>query len=133
MFYNEDVGYELCASLLIDSETEEPIASIGLELTSSKETLQWGQTEFQEKQNHLDQLVNKAHLLDEMERGKKLVHIIDREVYSAPHLREMMRIMSMTRTKKDVTIEYNVDCVTLASLAYKTDNEIKEAINYQGD
>ena len=78
-------------------------------------------------------MVNKAHLIDEIELGKKLIHIIDREADSAPHLREMMKIMSMTRTKKDVTIEYNVDCLTLASLAYKTDNEIKEAINYQGD
>ena len=132
MSHDKDVGYELYASLLINSETGEPIAPLGLELTNSKGTLQCDQTEVQGKQTHLDQLVNRAHLLDEMELGKKLVHIIDREADSAPHLRKMMKTKWLTRAKKDATVEYNGECVTLASLAYKIDNEIKEALNYQG-
>ena len=43
----------------------------------------------------------------------------------------MMETMWLTRVKKDAAVEYNDDYVTLASLAYKTDNEIKEAIDYQ--
>ena len=86
MSHDKDVGYKFYASLLIDSEIGEPIAPIGLELINSKGMLQQGQIEVQKKQSHLDQLVNKAHLLDEMELGKKLIHIIDREVDSVPHL-----------------------------------------------
>ena len=49
MSRDEDVGYELYTSLLINSDTGEPTASIGLELKNSKDTLQWSQTEVQEK------------------------------------------------------------------------------------
>jgi len=44
MSHDKDVGYKLYASLFIDSETRDPIASIGLELKNSKGTLQWDQT-----------------------------------------------------------------------------------------
>ena len=54
----KDVGYELYTSLLIDSETGEPIAPIGLQLINSKKTLQYGQTEVQEKQSHFINLQN---------------------------------------------------------------------------
>ena len=44
MSHDKDVGYKPYASLFIDSETRDPIASIGLELKNSKGTLQWDQT-----------------------------------------------------------------------------------------
>ena len=43
----------------------------------------------------------------------------------------MMKTIWLRRAKKDATVEYSSDCVTLDLLAYKIDNEIKEAINYQ--
>lgn len=126
-----DVGYDLFASLLL-SDSGDVIAPLNLELSCAKGTLVFESDTHQETKSHLNQLVSAAKKLDQIEFGKPLVHIIDREADSATHLREMMQCSWLTRSKGCNTVEHNGESKTLTKIAQSLTTECIDSFSFQG-
>jgi hypothetical protein len=63
---------------------------------------------------------------------KPLVHIIDREADSAPHLRQLMGVKWLTRGKKNTSVKYNDRFISLEKMTHKINSEVKSVINFKG-
>ena len=132
MSHDKDVGYELFASLLLNSDTGQPLAPLGLDLKAEQGTYQCRNSEPQPSQPHLEQLVERIEWQESLPLEKPLVHIIDREADSAPHLRQLMGVNWLTRGKKNTSVKYNDEFISLSKLAYKTPNKIEGVVDYKG-
>ena len=132
MSHDKDVGYELFASLLLSSENGQPLAPLGVDLTTGKGTYQCRQTEVQEKKPHLEQLVERIDWQERQGLTKPLVHLVDREADSAPHLRRLMKVKWLTRAKKGTSVKFQGEFITLEKLSYRTESDLKKRVNFRG-
>jgi hypothetical protein len=132
MSHDKDIGYELFASLLLSSEDGQPLAPLGLDLTTGKGVYQCREVEPQQQKSHLDQLVERIAWQEKLGLGKPLVHVIDREADSATHLRQLMGTRWLTRGKKDASVKHNGEFATLEQVSKHMDSELKGRVNIRG-
>ena len=132
MSHQRDIGYELFASLLLDSETGQPLAPLGLDLKAEKGTYQCRELDFQEHQSHLEQLVERIEWQESLPLDKPLIHIIDREADSAPHLRQLMAFNWLTRGKKTTTVKKGDEFIALGKLAHQVECDVKGVVDFKG-
>ncbi|RJY00834.1 hypothetical protein D5R81_20070 [Parashewanella spongiae] len=132
MSHEKDVGYELFASLLLDSDTGQPIAPLGLDLKTEKGTYRCRDFEYQKTQPHLEQLVERIEWQDNLPLDKTLVHIVDREADSAQHLRQLMGTQWLTRGKKNSTVKYGEEFISLEKLANRIDSDVHGIVDFKG-
>ncbi|MFP2428824.1 flagellar biosynthesis protein FlhF [Enterobacter ludwigii] len=122
--HEHDIGYELQASLLIDCNTGYPLAPLGLNLRTEHGIYQWQEADLQPKQPHLDELVERIHWQEHLGLDKPLIHVVDREADSAPHLRQLAGCLWLTRSRKDSTLLFNGEYKTVAQIARKLTMEL---------
>ena len=127
-----DVGYELQASLLIDGSSGKPLAPLGLNLVSSRGVYQCHEVTPQPTQGHLDELVERIHRQDQLGLDKPLVHIIDREADSLPHLRQLMNTRWLTRCKKDSTLLHDGKSKRVEQIASCVPSELIGRVSLRG-
>lgn len=134
MSHDTDVGYELFASLLINGEDGQPLAPLGLDLTTSQGVLRCSEVELQPVKSHLDTLVGRVKWQSQLGLSKPLVHIIDREADSAGHLRHVHQMGAywLTRGKADSTVTYQGESVTLESLALRMGSKLDKVVDIHG-
>lgn len=132
MSHEKDRGYELFASLLPRSQDGQPLAPLGLDLTTAKGVYQCQEVKPQSPTSHLDQLLARIGWQEQLGLGKPLVHIVDREADSASHLRQLMGVCWLTRGKKEAVVKYKGQFVTLEQISRDMDSEVKGVVNIQG-
>ncbi|RLV57675.1 hypothetical protein D5018_21315 [Parashewanella curva] len=132
MSHDRDVGYELFASLLLDSDTGKPLAPLGLDLAAREGVYRCRDVEPQKAIPHLEQLTDRIEWQESLPLNKHLVHVIDREADSAPHLRQLMGVKWLTRGKKNTSVMHDDEFVSLEKLALKLPSEIKGIVDYKG-
>ncbi|HAT1683915.1 TPA: transposase [Klebsiella oxytoca] len=122
--HEHDIGYELQASLLIDSTTGYPLAPLGLNLRTAHGTYQWQEADLQPVQPHLDELVDRIHWQNHPGLDKPLVHVVDREADSVPHLKQLTDCLWLTRSRKGTTLLHDGKYKTVAEIASKLPTEL---------
>lgn len=132
MSHDKDVGYELFASLLLNSDTGQPIAPLGLDLKTEDGTYSCREFESQETKPHLEQLVDRIEWQDNLPFDKALVHIVDREADSAQHLRQLMGTRWLTRGKKNTTVKHGDGFISLENLARRIESTAKGIVDFKG-
>lgn len=86
--HNNDVGYELQTSLLLDDNNGTPIAPIVQNLLTKLSTLSTYDDESDNQLSHLDELTQRMNWIAKQNFSKPIVHIIDREAASIFHQRQ---------------------------------------------
>jgi hypothetical protein len=79
MSHERDVGYELQASLLIDSRNGHPLAPLGMNLRTEDGLYQCREVEVQPEQPHLTQLLEMVEWQESLRLSKTLVGNSDNE------------------------------------------------------
>jgi len=132
MSHDKDVGYELFASLLLNANTGQPLAPLGLDLKAKQGTFRCRDMEPQEPMPHLEQLVDRIEWQESLPLQKTLIHIIDREADSAAHLRQLTGVKWLTRGKKNTSVKYDNEFISLEKLAAKVKSEVKGVVDFKG-
>lgn len=132
MSHENDVGYEIFASLLLDSNDGEPLAPLGLDLRSKKGTLKCKHVEIQEDKKHLDQLIERISWQEQLGLARPLVHIVDREADSVTHLRQLMPFKWLTRSKQGNTVKHDDEFITLERLSHRIKTEFVGTVELKG-
>jgi len=133
MSHERDVGYELQASLLIDSRNGHPLAPLGMNLRTEDGLYQCREVEVQPEQPHLTQLLEMVEWQESLRLSKTLVHIVDREADSASHLRELSQgCLWLTRSKKGSTLWHDGRFKTLDEIGKKLTQEPVDTVTIRG-
>lgn len=133
MTHERDVGYELQASLLIDSHNGHPVAPLGMNLRAEDGLYQCREMEVQPKQPHLTQLIETIDWQENLRLSKPLVHIVDREADSASHLRQLSKgSLWLTRSKKGSTLFHDGEFKTLDEIAKQLTPEPVDTVTIRG-
>ena len=85
----QELGYELQASLLIDDLHGGPISPVVLNVVTETQVLSSYSKELSRQASHLEELEKRIHHIERCGFKKPLVHIIDREGDSAQLLRAL--------------------------------------------
>ncbi len=83
-----DIGYEMTASLAINPDNGAPLAPVELHLKTGNGLLSTKETQPALDLIHLEQVLPSMQAAANMNLGKPLVHVIDREVDSLMHYRQ---------------------------------------------
>lgn len=85
--HEHDVGYDSMTSLAVEADHGSPLAPVALHLRA-KHQMHSTLATLPRKTKHLDQLAPTMKAIDQIELGRRPVHIIDREADSLGHFRD---------------------------------------------
>lgn len=88
--HENDVGYDLTTSLLVDAGMGAPLAPVQMHLATAKKVHSTAIDAPRRKDHHLEQLLPTMNEIAEWHLPRRPVHIIDREADSLGHFRQWM-------------------------------------------
>ncbi len=123
--HEHDIGYDLTASLAVEADDGLVLAPLALQLKTKTRLLSTCQNPPKKTANHLNQLLPIMQEVDQMELGRKPVHIIDREGDSLGHFRAWDKAGHLFVVRGD---DRRVTCdgqsVLLSEIKNKLDKEV---------
>lgn len=132
--HENDKGYELQSSLLIDAETGLPIAPLDQTLCDANQCYSTFKNGDQAKETHLNALYEQIEHIGSLALDKKLVHIIDREGDSIAHLRllDQYNHLFLIRGKEGNRVEYKGQELKLREVSDQISAVQSQMIEYKG-
>lgn len=132
--HENDKGYELQSSLLIDAETGLPIAPLDQTLCDANRCYSTFENGDQAKETHLNALYEQIEHIESLALEKKLVHIIDREGDSIAHLRllDQHNHLFLIRGKEGNRVEYKGQELKLREVSDQISAVQSQMIEYKG-
>ena len=117
--HQDDVGYELQTSLLLNDQNGEPLAPIVQNVVTPEGVWSSYHDERIQLEPHLDELTSRMKWIQRQAFAKPVVHIIDREAASIGHQREWDEAgwWLVLREKAGSTVEFNQRQVKLGEVA----------------
>jgi hypothetical protein len=88
--HENDVGYDLTTSLLVDAGMGAPLAPVQIHLATAKKVHSTASDAPRRDDHHLEQLLPTMNEIAEWHLPRRPVHIIDREADSLGHFRQWM-------------------------------------------
>jgi hypothetical protein len=86
--HEHDIGYDLTASIAVEAVGGGILAPVSMHLRTSNRLLSTGKKPPKRSANHLNQILPTMDEIEQLELGRRPVHIIDREADSLGHFRD---------------------------------------------
>ncbi|WP_188883505.1 transposase, partial [Alicyclobacillus cellulosilyticus] len=128
----EEYGYELQASLLLNDETGSPIAPIALNVVTAERVLSTYTKEANRAATHIEELAKRIHYIEEQPFKTPLVHIIDREGDSVELMRDLEGKKWLIRCRSNRHVTYQDVSIRVDKLANQLVFNQARTIHYKG-
>lgn len=86
--HEHDIGYDSMTSLAVEADRGAPLAPVAMHLRAKRQLHSTLAAPPRKNAKHLDQLAPTMEAIDQLELGRRPVHIIDREADSLGHFRD---------------------------------------------
>lgn len=128
----QELGYELQASLLLSDEHGGPIAPVAINIATEERVLSTYSETIKGSATHLDELRSRIDFIEACRFNKPLVHIIDREGDSVQLMRALENRNWLVRCRSNSNVSYQSASVRVDKLANQLSFTHARTIKYKG-
>lgn len=129
---NEEYGYELQASLLLNDETGSPIAPIALNVMTAENVLSTYTKDARREATHMEELAARINYIEEQPFKVPLVHIVDREGDSVELMRAIEGKKWLIRCRSNSYVSHQDVSIRVDKLAHQLVFTQARTIRYKG-
>ncbi len=129
--HEQELGYELQASLLLNDQHGGPIAPVAMNVVTKTTVLSTYRKDGTRDETHLEELAKRVSYLENCGFNKPLIHIVDRESDSAQLMRAMGNYKWLFRSRSNSRVEYKGLSLRVDQLAHQLTYTMSREINYK--
>ena len=129
---DQELGYELQASLLMSDETGCPISPLSINVVDKNNVFSTYREVVNKHETHLEELGARIKHIEDIGFKKKLVHIIDREGDSVQLMRELAEKYWLIRCRSNSYVEHAGVSLRVDKLAKRLDYVASREVEYRG-
>jgi hypothetical protein len=123
--HKQDIGYDLTVSLAVDADHGSVLAPVAMHLRTDKSLHSTAASPPKKSAHHLNQLEPTMDEIEQMELGRKPIHIIDREADSLGHYRAWANKGHLFLVRcDDRRVKWQGESVLLREINEKLDCEV---------
>ena len=130
--HEQELGYELQASLLLNDQHGGPIAPVAMNVVTKTTVLSTYRKDGTRDETHLEELAKRVNYLESFGFQKPLIHIVDRESDSVQLMRAMGNYKWLFRSRSNSRVEYESVSLRVDTLATQLTYTMAREINYKG-
>ena len=124
--HQHDIGYDLLTSLAVEADDGSPLAPVAMQLRAKDQLHSTLASPPPKTAQHLDQLTPTLAAINQLELGRRPVHIIDREADSLGHFRAWTKAEHLFLVRCDERrVRWQGESVLLSEINATLDRELR--------